>query len=357
MSKPIISLWGFGPSYRRRVKLNIMEAVKSGYHNLMDYVILTDYPDDFKELGLLTGKIAAVVNVHEIREQYPWSKEFEFIPPSYNDEVKYAEEYRAAMSMGLDFNYSLHRFSFPKIAELGYNKIVFMDADVKIKYDLIGKTPSPPEIPYTLTEEEFWAEFNTPPNTMKGCVKETIKFINNEDGTVRLVTAMAMGNYQSKVGLQLASVLVREAYKKYGPGEEHAPILESLDITEGPFRYYHFDSTDKVKKYFDVWNDNIRLTNQNRIYRNCNLCGGYMLCDYIPVAAANVYHSMAVENFPNKVYQRQIWYEDRYFIPPNAAGFNASFKDALSQEEFFEANKELIDKMKTHKAWPHVESY
>ena len=29
-----------------------MEAIKSGYADLMDYVILTDYPDDFKELGI-----------------------------------------------------------------------------------------------------------------------------------------------------------------------------------------------------------------------------------------------------------------------------------------------------------------
>lgn len=346
--KPVISLWGFGPTYRKRVKLNIMEAVKSGYPDIMDYVILTDYPDDFKELSLLTGKILAVVNVHEMREQYPWSKELEFIPPSFNDEAKYALEYREAMSRGLDFNYSLHRFTFPKISELGINKIVFMDADVKIKYDLIGKS---------FSEQEFWAEFETNPNTMKGCVKETIGFKHLEDGSVRLITSMAMGGYQSKIGLQLASVLVREAYRKYGPGENLAPILESMDITEGPFRFYHFDKPEKVKRYFDVWNDNIKLSTENRIYRNCNLCGGYMLCDYIPVAAANIYHSMNVEHFPNKVYQRQIWYEDRCFIPPAAAGFNTRFEEAATQEEFFEKNKDLIEKMKHHKAWPHVESY
>ena len=346
--KPVISLWGFGPTYRKRIKLNIMEAIKSGYADLMDYVILTDYPDDFKELGILTGKIVGVVNIHEIREQYPWSKELEFIPSSYNDEAKYAEEYRTAMSQGLDFNYSLHRFSFPKIAELGYNKIVFMDADVKIKYDQIGKN---------FTEQEFWAEFDTRPNTMKGCVKETVQFIHQEDGSVKFQTSMAMGSYQSKIGLQLASVLVREAYKKYGPGELFAPILDTMDITEGPFRYYHFDTTDKVKKYFNVWNDNIKIATENRLYRNCNLCGGYMLCDYIPVAAANIYHSMTVEHFPNKVYQRQIWYEDRYFIPPAAAGFNTRFTEASTQEEFLEKNKELVDKLKLHKAWPHVEHY
>ena len=348
MNKPVISLWGFGPTYRRRVKLNIMEAVKSGFPNLMDYVILTDYPDDFKELSLLTGKIAAVVNVHEIREQFPWSKEFEYIPPSYNDEKKYAEEYRMGMAMEKDFNYSLHRFTFPKIAELGYNKIVFMDADVKIKYDLIGKQ---------FSEEEFWAEFDTRPNTMKGCVKETVCFEPQQDGSVKLKTSMAMGSYQSQIGLQLASVLVREAYRKYGPGEKFAPILDMMDITEGPFRYYHFESPEKVKKYFDVWNDNIQMTTENRLYRNCNLCGGYMLCDYIPVAAANIYNSIAVEHFPNKVYQRQIWYEDRCFIPPPAAGFNARFVEAKTQEEFFELNKDLVEKVKSYNAWPHVENY
>ena len=113
----------------------------------MDYVILTDYPEDFTEFAEQTGKIKAIVDIHEARQEYEWSKELEVIPSITTDPKQYGEEYKSALSSGRLFSYSLHRFSFPTIAKLGYNKIVFMDGDVKIRYDKI--------VSGELTEEQF----------------------------------------------------------------------------------------------------------------------------------------------------------------------------------------------------------
>ena len=85
MDKPVISLWGLGPSYRRRVKLNILDAMSMGYDNMMDYVVLTDYPEDFTEFAEQTGKIKAIIDINKAREPYPWSQELEHIPSASTD--------------------------------------------------------------------------------------------------------------------------------------------------------------------------------------------------------------------------------------------------------------------------------
>ena len=106
MDKPIVSLWGFGPSYRKRVKLNILEAMSHGYDNMMDYVILTDYPEDFTEFAEQTGKVKAVIDIHEARQGYEWSKELEFIPSVTTDPKQYGDEYNEALHKRKLFSYS-----------------------------------------------------------------------------------------------------------------------------------------------------------------------------------------------------------------------------------------------------------
>ena len=71
-NKPIISIWGLGPTYRDRVKHNIQKAIDIGYDNIMDYIILTDVPEDFFELRDATKKIIDIVNIHDVREIYPF---------------------------------------------------------------------------------------------------------------------------------------------------------------------------------------------------------------------------------------------------------------------------------------------
>jgi hypothetical protein len=344
MDKPIVSLWGFGPSYRNRVKLNILDAMSMGYDNIMDYVVLTDYPEDFIEFAEQTGKIKAIIDINEVRKDHPWSIELEHIPASATDSKAYGEEYMNNLMENKHFSYSLHRFSFPTIAELGYNKIVFMDGDVKLRYDKI--------VSGELTEEQFWAEFDTPVNSMKGCVAET-GYIDRQ--TFQYNWIRAMGTDQSMIALQLCSILLHELHKIYN--SEGFPLITHLPITEGPFRYYHLESPQRVKDLFDVWNECIRMVMSNIHFRGCQQCGGYMLCDYMPIATANIYCGIKVLNFPNTVYNRQIHFEDRYFLPPGVPGIGGQFNTANSQEEFLENNQELKQILDERRAWPHTEPY
>jgi hypothetical protein len=353
MDKPIVSLWGFGPSYRKRVKLNILDAIEMGYDNMMDYVVLTDMPEDFTEFAEQTGKIKAIVNIHEARQEYEWSKELEFIPAVTTDPKQYGDEYMESLSKGKLFSYSLHRFSFPTIAKLGYNKVVFMDGDVKLRYDKI--------VSGELTEEQFWAEFDSPVNSMKGCVYELLGIrqdtFNQQKGTFDFVWSMAMGMGQSFGALQACSIVLHELYK--ADNVVKPQVITELPLTEGPFRYYHFESPEKVQKYFETWNEVIRLFHSNTFLRQHQQCGGYMTCDYMPVATTNVYQQMKVLNFPNTVYNRQIHFTDRYFLPLNggAPGLGTKFIPGDSEEDFIEKNKDLKQILEDRNAWPHTEPY
>jgi hypothetical protein len=343
MDKPIISLWGFGPSYRKRIKLNILEAINSGYDNIMDYVILTDYPEDFIELAEQTGKIKAIIDINEARKDYPWSEKLEHIPSAPTDEKEYAKQYVDNLNNNKYFSYSLHRFSFPTLAKLGYNKIVFMDSDVKIKYEKI--------INGTISEEDFWAEFDTPVNTMKGVVAEKV-YINNENNTFKWSRAMGMG--QSLYSLQLSSIIINKLNEKYNTIK--FPLITELNTTEGPFRYYHLESSKKVQELFNIWNECMNMILSNNFLNQCQLCGGYMLCDYMPVGIANLYCDISVLNFPNIIYNIHIHYEDRYFLPISSApGLGTLFIPSDTQEGFMKNNEELKKVLEERNAWPHQE--
>lgn len=354
MDKPIVSLWGLGPSYRKRVKLNILEAMSHGYENMMDYVILTDYPEDFIEFAEQTGKIKAIIDVNEARKDYEWSKELEFIPPSATDPAAYGKEYKEALEQRRYFSYSVHRFTFPTIAKLGYNKIVFMDGDVKLRYDKIMSGE--------LTEEQFWEEFNTPVNSMKGCVYEIVAFnkdtYNPTNKSFEFITSMAMGISQSFGALQACSLVYRELLNEAGD-TSRSPIIEGLALTEGPFRYYNFESPEKVLSYFETWNKCIYKFYSDYFLQLAQQCGGYMLCDYMPVATTNLFEKILVMHFPNTVYARQIHYTDRYFLPLNggAPGIGTPFEPGETEEDFLEKNKELKQVLEERNSWPHTEPY
>ena len=64
---------------------------------------------------------------------------------------------------------------------------------------------------------------------------------------------------------------------------------------------------------------------------------------------------MQTLNFPNRIYNRRIFYEDRYFLPPMATGLSVHFNHAESLEDFYEKNKELVERIENLNAWPHIE--
>jgi hypothetical protein len=334
MNKPIVSTWGLGPSYRNRVKHNFLKSLETGYNNTMDYIILTDVPEDFDELRSKTDKIIDVINIHDIREQYPFSKEIEHIP--LNQE-RYGEEYKELMDKNKHFSYSLHRFSLPRIAELGYTKFVFQDPDVDIRYDKI--------ISGEITEENFWEQFNTPENSMVGCHKEEISL-----GREFILTPARVIS-SNHLALQFSSILAYELSKIFPT--DKTPVINRLDVTEGPFRYYNFSSVDKVKTYFNVWNEAIKFSFSTNLFQNLNSCGGYMLCDYIPVGITNYLNDITVLNFNPQFYNVNIYFTDRYFLPKSYNFPDGShLMPANTLEEFYQINAKQIEILKQENRWP-----
>lgn len=340
--RPIISTWGFGPSYRRRIKEQIKQAINSGYDKIMHYSILTDDIDDFAELADSTGIIVSLTNIHDIRKEFEWSVEYEHIPNS-NDYENYGKEYVENLKVQKYFSYGLHRYNLLTLAKLGYTKILFMDSDQKINYEKIGTQ---------FTEEQFWSEFDTPVNSMKGCVAERVGLLDNKETfATEFHWSRCMGVAVSKYALQLLSIVTYKLEELYNRNRFH--LIQNYVQTEGPFRYYHFESAEKVKEYFDYWESAQKIIMTEPHLIGMLLSGGYMYCDYLPVSSANLYSKLTVLNFNNIIYDAQVYYEDRYFLPRfEDAALHIALTPANSVDEFFEKNEEALKQCLEHKVWP-----
>lgn len=348
MNKPIISIWGIGPAYRNRVKYNIREAINSGYNGILDYTILTDLPEDFDDLLKETDKIKAVIDIHQARAEYPWSIDTEFIPSPTKDEIQYGKEYAEGVAKDTLFSYSLHRFSFPTISKLGYNKVIFCDCDVKINYDKI--------VNGEMSEEEFWAEFDTPINSMKGCYYEKIhsSYSPHNENEFVFNISWATGYSTSIYATSTSSIHLYKLKEKYN--KEINCLLSEVEITEGPFRFYNFESPSKLLEYFKVWNDTVEISLTDKDLRTFNRCGGYNMCDYFIVSVCNIFNGIKVLNFPEKVYSLRIFFEDRYSVPPYTAPGSGGipFIPGESIEDFYNKNTELKNKLEKDNMWPYV---
>ena len=117
---------------------------------------------------------------------------------------------------GNKFSYALHRFSLPTFYELGYKKVLMCDCDVDIRYDLIGKD---------FTEFEFWDQFNTKPNSLKGCDLETFDSRTHIDDPWRFNNITMSNIIKYELGDQNINIFSRECTQ-----------------TEGPFRFYNFSN-------------------------------------------------------------------------------------------------------------------
>lgn len=335
-NKPIIATWGTGPTYRNRIKHNIQKAIDTGYDNIMDYIILTDYPEDFYEFRDKTKKIIDIINIHEIRPKYSdWTLDYEFIPKSL-DEENYAKEWRELRENHNWFTYALNRFSLPRISELGYSKFVMCDCDVDIRYDKI--------VNKECTEEEFWDQYNTPINSMKGCDYEVhdLKDVNVDDIDLWpnrvLYSKLISGN-----------ILRYKLGKKFPNRYSHIDLFSPKIIqTEGPFRYYNLANSEMVKEYFDIWDEAMKVNIQDDYLRELITGSTYMLIDNIPVAITNEFLKIEVLNFGKEWHTVHLYYQDRHFFPRGIVGADGlSLQPTLTVEEFYKKNEAHINYLKS----------
>jgi hypothetical protein len=336
-NKPIIATWGFGPTYRNRIKHNIQKAINTGYDNIMDYIILTDYPEDFYELRDKTNKIIDIINIHKIRPKYsPWSLDHEFIPQAL-DEENYAKEWVELRTQHKWFTYSLNRFSLPRISELGYSRFVMGDCDVDIRYDKI--------VNKECTEEEFWEQYNTPINSMKGCDYETHDLKNVDTSNIDLFR-----NHNLFSRIVSGCIMRYKLNEKFPEVYKNIKHLFSTEIiqTEGPFRYYNLESSDYVKKYFDVWDEVMKINIQDKWLRELIYGSTYMLIDNIPVAITNEVLNIKVLEFSKFWHKVHVYYQDRHFFPRGTVGADGlSLQPTNTLEDFYKINKTHIEFLKS----------
>lgn len=331
MQKPITCIWGIGPSYRKRVKETIQRAIDTGYQNIMDYIILTDVPEDFFELKETTGKIIEIVNIHKEREPYPWSIEQEYIPQTQEN---YGDDYRENLiKYGKSFTHGLDRFSIPAALRNGYTKFVLIDPDTTIYYDKI--------VSGEISEEDFWKEFDSPVNSMRAPWKEIIEIAENKP----FINARAMGDTSQRV-LQFLAVMIPRLNDKFG-GNMY-PLQVRFEIAESALKYFHFESVEFGQKWFEVLNECAKISYSREYgYFVLSGCTGTMLSDFIMYNCANLFMNVSVIDFYPNIYWTHVYGDDRYFLP-----IDNRLKAATNLEEFYEINKDAIQAFKDNHQWP-----
>lgn len=330
----IVTTWGIGKSYRERVKYNIRKAVNTGYDKILPYIILTDNPKDFIELQRETNKIVDIIDINNERKKYSeWSFDVEYIPNTDND-VEYSKLYREKNNNeGKKFSYALNRFSLPTISNLGFSKFLMCDSDTDIRYDKIinGET----------TENNFWEQFNTPINTMKGCDLELFEMSKDSDWTKRNVI--------------LSNFLKYYLFNNHPNLKKPNFLNLNYSQTEGPFRYYNLDSNKKVKEVFDLWDSSMKFLLSNQDFRNQISPGVYMYIDNIAFSITNEMLDIDILEFNDFWHTVNVYKSDRYFFPIGSVeivdGESLSLQPANTKEEFYEINKKLINYYKSKKQW------
>ena len=328
--KVLVSIWGIGPTYRNRAKLTIQKAIDTGYHHILPYIILTDVPSDFYELRDKTDKIIDIVDIHTEREKYStWSKEVEYLCQEKHDEQKYGEEFVDALNHSMRFSYAVHRFIFPRIAELGYNRFLHSDGDVDIRYDKI--------VNGTLSEEEFWVQFNTPVNSVRGLDLQTMKMDTG-------------GAHYFNISIIVADIL-RYEIERLHPEYNHLYCMHlETTQTECGFRYYHFADTSRILKYFEIWDEIAYMILHHRYLVQAIGGPGYVRIDNVMHTVLADVFQMQVLDFGKEYHLVNINNADRYFSPRGMWAFingvEVVIKPGKTREDFMEVNKELIEVLK-----------
>jgi hypothetical protein len=183
---------------------------------------------------------------------------------------------------------------------------------------------------------------------MKACHKETL--VIRDSVVFRCSNAIGQG---SLVTLQIVAVAIDRINSIRNTKVN--PLKNVLDVTEGPFKYYHFSNPQEVKDYFEVLNECVKICYSSVEFMMASIGGGYMLCDFIPVAAANAYKNVGVLNFENQYFTVNVYGNDRYFMPKAVNLQDGSgLIPAETLEEFYEINKDKIQQLESNLRWPKL---
>jgi hypothetical protein len=122
----LLTYVAIGPTFRDRLLYNVLNGLES--YLLVDLLILTDIVDDFNALSKYPN--IKVQNYNDLRQDYPWSLEYEALPMATKDEKEYVDDIRLNQ---IRISGCLWRFVLLMEGIEAYKAIFFINCDVFFK--------------------------------------------------------------------------------------------------------------------------------------------------------------------------------------------------------------------------------
>lgn len=242
-NKSLIVYTALGPTFRRRVKNNI---VNHPGLELFDVLVLTDLVEDFNSVQKAN---IFVKNIDSLRED--WSKKYEKLLTPTTDETLYANECRA---INLRYPHSISRYCFKFEGVENYKAILLLDCDIEVRYTL-----------------------------------ESLACFNNLVDSLKQNTVIGHGCYDMS-----NNVSVRTAGAEYSKifNSSLRDLNEGYLVGDGPVRIYKFLDKQSLNQFIEVSNFIIK-----DIYEKNNkkmLEGSWNILSELPFAVINKILNMSV---------------------------------------------------------------
>jgi hypothetical protein len=290
----VVATWGIGPSYRTCVKdyVNSMIAKNTLYD--LHIVIMTDLIEFFDDMCKIP-EVKCIFNVHDAVQKFGSGWTGEYIPhntfdPAYREEVK-----QNMLLYNHGFSYNMRRFLLPVLADIGYTKFFIADPDHEL-----------------ILDEHLISSIDTPINTVMGICHEVIKIDTSVPHPHPFIysNAFGMNSLHVMTDMRLALHLM---YVKLNETRFAEDIYKGVDITEGPLRYFNFESVASTVKYFKYWDTFVELVYTTPGLQLLINQIGELRTDFIPVSAATIANRMKTLEFPRNRYISMVYKQYKIF--------------------------------------------
>jgi hypothetical protein len=270
-------------------------------YKFFDILILTDDVEYFNDLNYSNVK---TLDLNFYKNIYPEFNDYECIPEEKKDSGKYREQFYDLIGQGKRFSINLQRFSLLYENIDKYKFISILDCDMIPVY----------------TEEDF--------NNFQ-------HYLNNIMPVNSVSTNRAYYVWNTERNLLLLDKYNKELNKN------HNKFDYPIEGCDALFKLYKFESSEKVKEFFDTWNyillDSFK-TNNHLISGSWNILVEEIL--------AIVYKLLNIKFNEGDIHYRGVggiksynFPEDRYWDDWTHQGFDVSIK---SKEEFINKNYEKL---------------
>jgi len=223
MNKILIVQWAFGPTHKARLLKNLQSCNSYDY---FDVFVLTDSVEYFSSINKPN---VIIQDLDSMRKDYPWSIEFEKVPPKTDDEAEYAKYF---IENNVKIPTLLQRFPWSLETASNYDGFIWMDCDV---------LPNVDNTTYPLLEEYFCTPFVDHP-----------VFPTGEQLQDKIIVMPGGASYDELHHYYLKdfAVSINEKYKI-----TDKEILHNFIITDGNFRTFKFPKKEMIKPFFELMNN------------------------------------------------------------------------------------------------------